>query len=96
MKVLAEMPTGMGGRYVLVEYGKDFYAYGYEQNLHTLTGFPVNQCGTKDDVLAHCKSIAKLCKQNIEKFQRNKWEILIEHEQKQLEALMEFSSVLSC
>ena len=99
------MPTGMGGRWVLVEYEKDFYAYGYEQDLHTLTGFPIDQCGTKEQVEEHCKSIAKLCKQNIDKYQKylakerknpNGWKLLIEHEQRELEMLTEFAGILSC
>ena len=104
MKILSEMPTGMGGKWVLVKYDNDFYAYGVEQDLHTLLGFPVNQCGSKEDVIKHCKSISELCKQNIEKYNKelakenekpDGWEILIEHEQKELEMLTEFVRVLS-
>lgn len=105
MKILSEMPTGMGGKWVLVDYGNNFYAYGVEQDLHTLLGFPVNQCGTKEEVLAHCKSISELCKKNIEKYQKelakekkkpDGWKLLIEHEQKELEMLTEFVRILSC
>lgn len=105
MKILSEIPTGMGGKWVLVKYKEDFYAYGVEQDLHTLLGFPVNQCGTKEEVLNHCKSIAELCKQNIEKYQKELakdkkklggWGILIEHEQKELDMLTEFARILSC
>lgn len=94
MKILLEMPIGIGGNWVLVEYGKDFYAYGVEQDLHTLLGFPVDQYGTKEEILNHCKSIAELCKKNIEKYQKelakeqkkpDGWKMLIEHEQKELE-----------
>lgn len=105
MKILSEMPTGMGGKWVLVKYKEDFYAYGVEQDLHTLLGFPVNQCGTKEEVLAHCKLISELCKKNIEKYQKeltkekkkpDGWKLLIEHEQKELEMLTEFTRILSC
>lgn len=103
MKILSEMTTGMGGKWVLVDYGNNFYAYGVEQDLHTLLGFPVNQCGTKEEVLAHCKSIAGLCKKNIEKYQKelakskkpDGWKLIIEHEQKELEMLTEFAKILS-
>ena len=104
MKILAEMPTGMGGKWVLVQYKEDFFAYGYEQDLHTLMGFPVNQCGTQNEVLNHCKSIAELCKNNIAKYQKERskdtknisgWELLIQHEQKELEMLTEFARILS-
>ena len=103
MKILAEMPTGMGGKWILVDYENNFYAYGVEQDLHTLLGFPVNQCGTKGEVLTHCKSISELCKKNIEKYQKeltkeksDGWKIMIEHEQKELEMLTEFARILSC
>ena len=104
MKILSEMPTGMGGKWVLVDYGNNFYAYGTEDCLHDLLGFPVDQCGTKEEVLAHCKSISKLCKQNIDKYKKelakekekpDGWKILIEHEQKELEMLTAFTRILS-
>lgn len=91
----------MGGKWVLVDYGKNFYAYGTEKDLNSFFGFPVNQCGTKAEILSHCKSIAKLCRKNIEKYnqefvkkQTNGWKILIEQEQRELEMLMEFIKVL--
>ena len=103
MKILSEMPTGMGGKWVLVDYGNNFYAYGVEQDLHTFLGFPVNQCGTKEEILTHCKSIAELCEKNIEKYQKelakgksDGWKIMIEHEEKELEMLTEFAKILSC
>ena len=102
MKILSEMPTGMGGKWLLVDYGNNFYAYGVEQDLYTLLGFPVNQCGSKEKVLAHCKSIAELCRKHILKYQKQLekekpggWKILIEHEQKELEMLTEFVRILS-
>ena len=104
MKILSEMPTGMGGKWVLVDYGNNFYAYGFEQDLYTLLGFPVDQCGSKEEVVKHCKSISKLCKQNIDKYKKelanekekpDGWKILIEHEQKELEMLTEFARILS-
>lgn len=103
MKILAEMPTGMGGKWVLVDYGNNFYTYGVEQCLRDLLGFPVDQCGTKEKVITHCKSISELCKKNIEKYQKelekeksDGWKIMIEHEQKELEMLTEFARILSC
>lgn len=103
MKVLSEMPTDFGGKYVLVDYGNDFFGYGYNTEMHTLCGFPVNQCGTKEEVLLHCESIIELCKKYIVEF-NNKlakeksnpkgWKLLIEHEELQLEALTEFKTIL--
>lgn len=104
MKILSEKETGMGGRYVLVDYGNNFFAYGYEADMHTLCGFPVNQCGSKEKVLNHCKSIIELCKKHIQNFNNELskekknpkgWEMLIDHERKHLEALIEFEMILS-
>ena len=100
MKILSEMPTGMGGKWVLVKYENDYYAYGTEDCIHCFLGFPVNQFGTKEEVLAHCESIAELCRQNIERYNKKKdnhngWKILIEDEQKELEMLTEFARILS-
>lgn len=102
MKILAEMPTGMGGKWVLVKYEENFYAYGTEDCLHDLLGFPVNQCGSKEKVIEHCNSAIELCKQNISTFQKEieksdseGWKLMLEDEQRQLEMLTKFVSVLS-
>lgn len=102
MMILSEMPTEMGGKWVLVKFTDDFYGYGTEADFKCAWGLPVNQCGTKEDVLKHCKSIAKLCHKNIEKYNKefakdnhDGWKIMIEHEQKELEMLTEFARILS-
>lgn len=102
MKILSEMPTGMGGKWVLVKYEENFYAYGTENCLHDFLGFPVNQCGSREELMEHCNSIAELCRQNISNFQKEiaksdseGWELMIEDEQRQLEMLTKFASVLS-
>ena len=102
MEILSRKETGLGGSWVLVDYGNGFYAYGAEQDLHTMFGFPVNQCGSKEEVSVHCKSIVELCKKNIAKYQKeltkgksNGWKLLIKQEQKKLEMLIEFSRILS-
>jgi hypothetical protein len=72
------------------------------KDIQSLFGVPVNQCGTKEEVLSHCKSIAKLCIKNIDNYnkelQKGKskgWKLLIGHEQKELETLTEFARVLT-
>ena len=102
MKILSEMSTEMGGKWVLVKYDNDFYAYGTEHDLHSFYGFPVEQCGSKEKVLAHCKSIAELCRKHIIKYQKQLkkdktegWKIMIKNEQKELEMLTEFTRILS-
>lgn len=104
MKILGEMPTGMGGKWVLVQYKENYFTYGNEQDLHSLLGFPVNQCGTKEEVLMHCEAIAELCKNNIAKYQKELandskknmgWELLIKQEQKELDMLTAFSKILN-
>ncbi|MFR0074360.1 MAG: hypothetical protein ACLRVD_08375 [Blautia caecimuris] len=104
MKILSEMSTGMGSKYILAEFENDFYGYGTELDFNYKWGLPVNQCGTKESVKNHCKSIAELCKKNIKKYQKelskktansDGWKLMIEHEQKKLEMLIEFIRVLS-
>lgn len=102
MKVLLEKETGMGESYVLVDYGDNFFGYGNKEDLNSWLGFPVNQCGTKEEVLNHCKSISELCKQNIENYKNEflknhseGWKVLINHEQKEFEILTSFAKLLS-
>lgn len=102
MEILAKKETGMGSNFVLVKYSDDFYAHGTEADIDDKYGFPVNSCGTKEEVLKHCNSITKLCKANIQNYnkemQKDKsqgWKLLIDREQKELEALTEFARVLT-
>lgn len=104
MEILSEMSNGMCDKWVLVKYENNFYAYGTEQFLYDLFGFPVDQCGSKEKIINHCISISDLCKQNIEKYNKefikeennfDGWKFLIEHEQKELEILTEFIKILS-
>lgn len=103
MEILAKKKTGIGSNFVLVKYSDDFYAHGTELDINDRYGFPVDSCGTKEKVLNHCNSIAKLCRENIQKYnkefakQKNSdgWKLLIEREQKELEALTEFANILS-
>ena len=67
-------------------------------------GLPVNQFGTKESVKNYCESIAGLCRERIKKHQKElskekkslmDGKLMIEHEQKELEMLIEFIRVLS-
>lgn len=102
MKTLVEMPNGMGGKWILAKFEDDFYGYGTEDDFRDKSGLPVDQCGTKESVIEYCSLIAELCKNNIEKYQKevskeksDGWKILLDHEKKELEMLIEFSKVLS-
>lgn len=103
MEILAKKENGMGSSFVLVKYSDDFYAHGTELDINDRYGFPVNSCGTKEEVLTHCNSIAKLCDENIQKYNKeltkhknhDGWKVLIEHEQKELEALTEFAYIIT-
>ena len=101
MEILSRKETGMGSNFVLVKYSDDFYAHGTEADMSDKYGFPVNACGTKEEVLNHCKSISELCKKNINKYHKGQlehpkgWDILIKREEKELEALTEFEKVLN-
>lgn len=102
MEILAKKENGMDSNFVLVKYSDEFYAHGTEADINDKYGFPINSCGTKEEVLNHCNSIAELCKVNIQKYnkelQKGKsqgWELLINHEQKELDALIEFTNVLT-
>ena len=98
MTILSKKETGMGGSWILVDYGNKFFAYGYIQDSERLLDFPVDQCGSKKKVLEHCNLIARMCEQNIKRYQKESVSgttLLIESEQKQLEVLREFARVLS-
>lgn len=48
MKILAEMPTGMGSKWILAEFENNFYGYGTVADFNDKYGLPVNQFGTKN------------------------------------------------
>nr|DAJ69591.1 MAG TPA: Protein of unknown function (DUF2856) [Caudoviricetes sp.] len=54
MTVLSEMPTGIGSKFILAKYSDTFYGYGTEMDHKSAWGLPVNQCGTKEEVLENC------------------------------------------
>lgn len=70
MKILSKKETGMGGSWILADYGNNFFAYGYIQDSERFLNFPVDQCGSKKKVLAHCNLIARMCEQNIKRYQK--------------------------
>lgn len=100
--ILSKMPTGLGGNWVLVDYGNNFYAYGYEQDLHRFYGFLVKQCGAKDEVIRHCNSISQLCRKFIKEYTKeisksknpDGWKRLIRQEEQKLKMLTEFAKIL--
>lgn len=93
MKILSKIKTGFGGSWVLVKYDENFYAYGYEAYLHDFYGFPVDQCGTKEEVIKSCNSIAKLCKQNMKEFYNKEgkgWQCSLNLKKMNLKCLQNF------
>lgn len=103
MKILMEKETGYGGSWVLVQYKEDFFAHGLKCDMTSFLGFPVNNVGTKKNVIGHCKSIAELCRENIAKYEKEKakknsnkqgWELLIADEKRELEMLTDFYNLL--
>lgn len=77
MKILAEMPTGMGSKWILAEFENNFYGYG------TVAGL------CRERIKKHQKELSK------EKKSLMDGKLMIEHEQKELEMLIEFIRVLS-
>ena len=95
MTILSKMETGICGNWVLVKYGDDNFAYGTEEYLDDFYSFPVNNRGTKDEVIMRCNSSAISCKKNIERYNRKGWDILVQVETKTLDVLTEFSRILN-
>ena len=100
--VLSERNYGSDSKLYLVYCGNDFYAYGTMEDLQSLFFVSVDRCGTKEEVREHCKLIANMCEENINKYKDMRssknttgLEKLIEHEQEELNTLTEFSRVLS-
>ncbi len=96
MTILSEMPTGMGGKWILAKFTDTFYGYGVEADFKCAWGLPVNQCGTKDEVLENCLRMQEVNKEYIKKYQNNDtYKILFESEQKELAMHTEFARILS-
>ena len=54
------MSTGMGSKWILAKFSNDFYGYGTEMDFKSALGLPVNQCGTKTEVLENCLRMQKV------------------------------------
>lgn len=102
LEVLCTRGCGVDSMLYLVKQGTGYYAYGTMQDMQSLLGVPVNQCGTKEEVMAHCMSIANLCQENIDSYKKEHdyeystgWKLLVEYEQERMKALTTFANVLS-
>lgn len=103
MKVLSEMPTGMGSKWILAKFSNDFYGYGTEMDFKSAWGLPVNQCGTKTEVLENCLMMQKVNLDFIDEYNKellkekkkpDGWEKLIEHEKIEYEMHLKFANIL--
>lgn len=103
MEILATARHEMGGEFKLAKVSNDFYMYGTQQEFDSLLGVSVDRCGTLEEVLKHCLSIADLCKMNIAKYQEEKaksknpngWQVLIDCEQSEKNMLLHFAEILA-
>lgn len=76
------------------------YAFGCE--VFIKEGFPIDNCGTRTEIIDRCKSMIKLNKEYNNKYQENHeidgkdgWLLLIKQNKEEIEALAEFVEVLS-
>lgn len=102
-KVLSEKETGLGGKWYLVDCGDNNFAYGTLAEIQRLFFVPVDQFGTREEIIKHCERIIKIKKKNINKYERemikdkknpNAYNMLIEFEKKEWEMLADFSEKL--
>lgn len=103
MEILSEMPTGMGSKWLLAKFSNTFYGYGTVMDFRSAWGLPVNQCGTKEEVLEDCVRMQSVCNEYIEKYKKELskekrklegWKMLIKNNEIELEMLIEFARVL--
>ena len=103
MIILSEMPTGMGGKWILAKYSDTFYGYGTESDHKCAWGLPVNQCGTKEEVLENCLRMIQVNKEYIRKYQKELvkekkkpegWKMMLNNEQIEFEMHTEFARIL--
>ena len=102
MKILKEMETGYGtGKWILADMGDEFYGYGTPTDFKSIYGLPVNQCGSRAEVIESLSSRASCCKKTLSKYQREfkksfseGWKQLMLIEEKELEMLLTFARTL--
>lgn len=103
MKVLSEMSTGMGSKWILAKFSNDFYGYGTEMDFKSAWGLPVNQCGTKTEVLENCLRMQNVNLDFIDKYNKellkekkkpDGWKKLIEHEKMEYDMHLKFANIL--
>ena len=102
MKILKEMETGYGtGKWILADMGDEFYGYGTPTDFKSIYGLPVNQCGSRAEVIESLSSRASCCKKPLSKYQMEfkksfseGWKQLMLIEEKELEILLTFVRTL--
>lgn len=104
MIILSEVFNGIGGKWILAKYSETFYGYGTEADFKSPWGLPVNQCGTKENVLEDCLRMAEINKEYIREYKKELvknakneskiWEKFLDREQKELKMHTKFASIL--
>ena len=101
MTILSTFKTDMGGEFLLIQYGENHFSYGARAEYNTICGAPIQQCGTKEEVINRCKRLIELKNKNIDHYkkeiQKDKqagWNILINNSQNQIEMFNQFIDVL--
>lgn len=93
----------MGGKWILAKYSDTFYGYGTESDHKCAWGLPVNQCGTKEEVLENCLRMIQVNKEYIRKYQKELvkekkkpegWKMMLNNEQREFEMHTEFARIL--
>lgn len=103
MKILSEMPTGMGSKWLLAKFSDTFYGYGIAEDFNDRWGLPVDQRGSKEEVLEKCVFMQNVCEEYIEQYKKTiaekrlnneYWKMTLKYEQAELKMFIEFAKVL--
>lgn len=103
MEILSEMSTETGSKWLLVKFSNTFYGYGTVADFNDIWGLPVNQCGSKEEVLKNCIFMRSVCEEYIEKYKKiitekrlnnEYWKMALMNEQTELKMLIKFAKVL--
>lgn len=101
MKIIAKHKNIYNTDYLLIKYESNFFAYGTEKDFNCFLGVPVQQTGTKNEIIIRLKSLINLAKTHISNYEKefskdnhNGWNILINDEKNKIEMYRLFLNAL--
>lgn len=102
MIILSTFINDFGGDFLLVQYEGDHFSYGARKDFNTICGVPIQQCGTRKELLNRLENLIELKNNHILEYKKqfNKdnhigWNVLINESNNKIKMFQQFIDSLN-